>query len=453
MLVAGFGLLRMLRASGLVQGKTSHLLSISGTFLIAPEYMAPEMVQGQAIDVRADVYALGAILFELLCGKAPFSGADPMSIARQHITQPAPSLRSFCPEVPVALESVINQALERDPARRFPYISELVEAFAQVSVGATGHLKIVPGLNEQGMPANGYSSSHWQLTPPIVTGKLPAVKLDGLAPYEEGDRSGNWQLRPPIVTGKLPAIRFPVEPEEQLTRDTPREHQAATSAFVPRPVAPASPNGYGGQSIRPFDWWSMPGPVQEPSAQPREAAKPRATPQRPPGLGGRDMAMKPLAQSRLRQSRRVGRRDVVSILVVGGIVAAGVGVVLNLDVLTGNRGNVPRPPVGTSVSLPANSIGGSNMALNSALDFINPADKKPSLLIRMPDGHYVAYEKACTHENVYVHYDAGTHTLICPAHGAVFDPADGGKVLQGPAVTPLPQVKVRVLADGTVVAG
>ncbi|MBO0793376.1 MAG: Rieske 2Fe-2S domain-containing protein, partial [Ktedonobacteraceae bacterium] len=98
-------------------------------------------------------------------------------------------------------------------------------------------------------------------------------------------------------------------------------------------------------------------------------------------------------------------------------------------------------------------IGGPKMAINSAVDFTNPADKKPSVLIHLPDGRYVAYEKACTHVGVFVRYDATTHLLVCPAHGAIFDPANGGKVLQGPATKPLPQVKVHVRIDGRVVVG
>jgi len=65
----------------------------------------------------------------------------------------------------------------------------------------------------------------------------------------------------------------------------------------------------------------------------------------------------------------------------------------------------------------------------------------------------VAYEQACTHQAVTVHYDPATHTLVCPAHGSIFDPANGGKVLQGPATRPLPAVTVRVNVDGTITAG
>jgi Rieske Fe-S protein len=98
-------------------------------------------------------------------------------------------------------------------------------------------------------------------------------------------------------------------------------------------------------------------------------------------------------------------------------------------------------------------VGSTNLAINASVDFNNPVNGTASLLIHLPSNSFVAYERACTHQGVAVHYDAATHTLVCPAHGAIFDPANGGKVLQGPATRPLPPVTVLVNADGTITAG
>jgi Rieske Fe-S protein len=95
-------------------------------------------------------------------------------------------------------------------------------------------------------------------------------------------------------------------------------------------------------------------------------------------------------------------------------------------------------------------IGSNTLLVNSAQPFLNPTDGKSSLLIHLPDNNFVAFKQACTHEGVNVNYDPGTHTLICPAHGAIFDPTKNGAVLQGPAMTPLPKVGVQVNTDGTV---
>jgi Rieske Fe-S protein len=97
-------------------------------------------------------------------------------------------------------------------------------------------------------------------------------------------------------------------------------------------------------------------------------------------------------------------------------------------------------------------VGKSNQAPNTSQAFKNPADNNASLLVRLPDGAFVAYEQACTHQGVPVNYHPDTHTFICPLHGSIFDPAQNGKVLQGPAAAPLPAVKVSVNGDGTITA-
>jgi Rieske Fe-S protein len=96
------------------------------------------------------------------------------------------------------------------------------------------------------------------------------------------------------------------------------------------------------------------------------------------------------------------------------------------------------------------AIGSTTQLKNTSQQFANPADGKASLLIHLPNGNFVAYKQACTHEGVSVNYDPGTQTLVCPAHGAIFDPAKSGAVLQGPATSPLPMVGVKVNADGSV---
>jgi Rieske Fe-S protein len=127
-------------------------------------------------------------------------------------------------------------------------------------------------------------------------------------------------------------------------------------------------------------------------------------------------------------------------LVTGGVAVAGALVVGGIDL--------------AHLLHPAPSPGSTSLAINTSVEFANPLDGKASLLIHLPDtNNFVAYERACTHEGVAVNYDAATHTLVCPAHGSVFDPANGGKVLQGPATRPLPSIVIHVNADGTITVG
>jgi len=188
MQVAGFGLMHILQKQGIVPSDQpyAHLYSIVDTFLAAPEYLAPEIVQGQSIDMRSDVYALGIILYELLAGKVPFTGSTPVETARKHVEQTIPLLRTQRPDIPIAISSVVNQALDRDPARRFQKAGELVEAFSQASLGAT--------------------SAHSVYRAPRSTDPA-ATQLDRSPDLKGSSQStGSWQFKPPIMTSKLEIV-------------------------------------------------------------------------------------------------------------------------------------------------------------------------------------------------------------------------------------------------------
>ncbi|HZT99231.1 MAG TPA: protein kinase [Ktedonobacteraceae bacterium] len=496
MLVAGFGLMHIVQLRGLEQNDApnAHLLSIAKTFLGAPEYLAPEIVQGQPIDARSDIYALGCILFELLSGKPPFAGASSFDIAMQHVQQPLPSLRKRRPDLPIALESVIYQALARNPTQRFEQVGELVEAFAQVCRGIAGTTELLAGgvaqsdriggptvvpiqtqdnefLDTIGEPPTG----SWQLTPPIITGKLPVVHslLNGPQAKDAGRTTDTWQLVPPIVTGHFAAVKpaevSPTTPQStKLTDVVPTLSQkdaAAERGSVIEPVTGAS----------------------ETSEGPSHSAKPGPSEFVPTSPGLVELAELPSpvqgeASSPLKTPSRVSRRRVVTAMLVtagvaitGGLVVEGINLAHMVHPSSTpspvQRGKATNPtpggkqkqpstgtPAPTSTKKPQAThtgtvVGSTALAINSSVSFNNPVDGKASLLIHLPTNSFVAYEQACTHQAVTVHYDPATHTLVCPAHGSIFDPANGGKVLQGPATRPLPAVTVRVNVDGTITAG
>jgi serine/threonine protein kinase len=131
-LLIGLSLPQLLRLSGLEEEKgadDAHLKSIAGTYLGAPEYLAPEVVRGAAPDIRSAVYTLGVILFEMFGGRPPFTGQHYMEIARKHLTAPLPSLHALSPEVPLALELVVNHALQRNIDQRFQTPTDLLNAY------------------------------------------------------------------------------------------------------------------------------------------------------------------------------------------------------------------------------------------------------------------------------------------------------------------------------------
>jgi thiosulfate dehydrogenase [quinone] large subunit len=88
------------------------------------------------------------------------------------------------------------------------------------------------------------------------------------------------------------------------------------------------------------------------------------------------------------------------------------------------------------------------LPLNSAGQYTDPISNDPALLVHLPDGKFVAYDAVCTHAGCTVEYDPTQHELVCPCHGAVYDPAHGAQVLAGPAPQPLAPLDVLIQPNG-----
>jgi serine/threonine-protein kinase len=101
----------------------------AGVVVGTPNYMAPEQIAGREVDQRADLYACGVMLFELLTGTKPFQAAEPVAVCMKHLNEPPPRLGDVAPGKSFgALEGVVARALEKDPAKRFANAHELWQA-------------------------------------------------------------------------------------------------------------------------------------------------------------------------------------------------------------------------------------------------------------------------------------------------------------------------------------
>jgi eukaryotic-like serine/threonine-protein kinase len=115
---------------GLALTKGAHRVTYSNlsATMGTPDYMAPEQIEGQRGDVRTDIYALGTILFEMLCGRPPFSGDNNMAIMAQHLKGTAVRVDNLQPGVPAALAAIVARCLQRDPQERYQTMESLEEA-------------------------------------------------------------------------------------------------------------------------------------------------------------------------------------------------------------------------------------------------------------------------------------------------------------------------------------
>ena len=83
------------------------------------QYLSPEQAQGMEVTAAADIYSIGMILFEMLCGRVPFDGDNAVAIAMKQVGEDPPVPSSINPEVAPALDAVVLRALAKDPAQRF----------------------------------------------------------------------------------------------------------------------------------------------------------------------------------------------------------------------------------------------------------------------------------------------------------------------------------------------
>jgi len=126
-----FGIATFIRRANDVEGETAgsrptvHGLTATGHAIGTPEYMAPELIAGCAVDGRADQYALGAVIHELLAGRPPFVAETPAATLAAHLSESPCHLGAIRPELPRSLCWAVRRSLAKHPADRFTTCREL----------------------------------------------------------------------------------------------------------------------------------------------------------------------------------------------------------------------------------------------------------------------------------------------------------------------------------------
>ena len=102
--------------------------------------MAPEQVKAERVDTRADIYAAGVILFQLLAGRLPYVADTPEGVMEAHVLEPVPSLAEVRPDLAIArrVQPVIDRAMAKKPAGRYPQALWMLSALEALDGGARG---------------------------------------------------------------------------------------------------------------------------------------------------------------------------------------------------------------------------------------------------------------------------------------------------------------------------
>jgi len=176
----------------------------TGMMMGTPSYMSPEQCRGAGeVDHRADVYALGCIIFEMLTGKPPFAGEGAGEVLGKHQFVAPPMLRSLRPDVSPDFEAVVMRTLTKRPEERFQQMSELTAVLQSFATG--GRSMEHPGARASSPLVSAVAAVNALPTVPVAAGE-PSTLSSSRGQQLRGDRPAARSNRRGVVIGLAAAI-------------------------------------------------------------------------------------------------------------------------------------------------------------------------------------------------------------------------------------------------------
>jgi len=179
--VMDFGIARAISDSSATIAESSAILGTA-------QYFSPEQARGETVDARTDLYSTAIVFFELLTGRAPFRGENPVAVAYQHVNSEAVPPSSLNPKVSPALDAVVLRGLAKDRFERYQSASEFRDDVDGAAAGA------VPARKQ--LAVNDFNSTLFGVNPTSVAGSEATLRQ---LTVDEDDRAIRTQSRPPVA--------------------------------------------------------------------------------------------------------------------------------------------------------------------------------------------------------------------------------------------------------------
>jgi serine/threonine-protein kinase len=201
----------------------------TGVAMGTAHYMAPEQCRGEKVDHRADIYALGVILYEMWAGRLPFEGASFVAVVAQHVTATPPPPSSHRP-VPARLERLILRCLEKDPSSRPASVralsTELAAALDETASAETQPAAAAPAPRSDAAPSRAPRAA-LALAAAVA---LAAVAWLALRPAAPRPAAAEAPPAPAVVISPPPQVAPPAKVAPEARRASPRPAEPARPA-------------------------------------------------------------------------------------------------------------------------------------------------------------------------------------------------------------------------------
>ncbi len=219
--VVDFGMSKIITGAGMgTTNLTTHNM-VFGT----PEYMSPEQARGDDLDARCDVYAAGVMLYEMLTGSPPFTGATPLSVLTAHLTsdlEPPSKRPSGVGRVTPALESVIVNALARDRDDRYASAGALAAALTHARAAPDDVSSLRPEAFGASPPTDAFAAT------------LPAAVV-------KGANAGDVDVTAPTLMGEKPVVASAPPPKMKSSKPPPPSKSSNAPPAIPSKAPPPAP--------------------------------------------------------------------------------------------------------------------------------------------------------------------------------------------------------------------